>query len=197
MRSTPPGQPNPEPRPLPASKAGSEMADRVASLVTNGLGETTKKQQQGKPKPQQKQQQSGGGGLFGGFMRLLGLDSTRLGAIAINAFVYVSELIAATLTRMNPPGPAETRSDFKKPSGTPFSWLLDNPGPKLSPVLWGMQRAVAETISPAEPAFKEDIPSTPTAVIWRHLPSRDELRQQGEQCETRFPECELPQPGDI
>jgi hypothetical protein len=70
-----------------------DMADRVASLVSNSLGQDNgQKQKQQKHQQQQQQQQSQGPGLFGGFMRLLGLDSTRLGAIAVNAFIYISEM---------------------------------------------------------------------------------------------------------
>jgi hypothetical protein len=82
-----------DPRPIYLYKDSKnpDMADRVAALVSNSLGGggDTKRPQQ----KQEQQQQQSGGGLFGGFMRLLGLDSTRLGAIAINAFVYVSEMV--------------------------------------------------------------------------------------------------------
>jgi hypothetical protein len=75
-----------------------DMADRVASLVSNSLGQDANQRQK-----QQKQQQqpSNGPGLFGGFMRLIGLDSTRLGAIAVNAFIYISEMVIKCAKKLN------------------------------------------------------------------------------------------------
>lgn len=69
-----------------------DMADRVASLVSNSLGQDANQRQKQQQK-QQQQQPTNGPGLFGGFMRLIGLDSTRLGAIAVNAFIYISEMV--------------------------------------------------------------------------------------------------------
>jgi hypothetical protein len=33
-------------------------------------------------------------GLFSGFFRLLGLDSTKLGAIALNAIIFIAQLVS-------------------------------------------------------------------------------------------------------
>lgn len=72
-----------------------DMADRVASLVSNSLGQEANQRQ--KQQKQQQQQPTNGPGLFGGFMRLLGFDSTRLGAIAVNAFIYISEMVISII----------------------------------------------------------------------------------------------------
>jgi hypothetical protein len=34
------------------------------------------------------------GGLFSGFFRLLGLDSSKLGAIALNAIIFIAQLVS-------------------------------------------------------------------------------------------------------
>ena len=33
-------------------------------------------------------------GIFSGFFRLLGLDSTKLGAIALNAIIFIAQLVS-------------------------------------------------------------------------------------------------------
>ncbi|XP_059484299.1 uncharacterized protein LOC132201820 [Neocloeon triangulifer] len=118
-----------------------DMADRVASLVSNSLGNKSGQNKNQKTQQKTQEQQSSGPGLFGGFMRLLGLDSSRLGAIAVNAFIYISEMIAASLTNRQASrtgmwkGWARDAKDAEEPEGTPFSWLLDNVSPKISEAL--------------------------------------------------------------
>ncbi|XP_065347513.1 uncharacterized protein LOC135944461 [Cloeon dipterum] len=223
-----------------------DMADRVASLVSNGIGNRAQFKNQQQKSQKQEQQQSPGPGLFGGFMRLLGLDSTRLGAIAVNAFIYVSEMIAATLTKRTAINRSGTWSAFSRdtkddeePAGTPFSWLLDNASPKvtealklalnpelpeilitllkgrskrsldtlsnegpthclqrlmcqISPVMHGMQQAVSKAIdqtkTPNHAAPQED---SKLSVLWRHMPTREELVKQGDLCDAEYPDCQL------
>lgn len=38
-------------------------------------------------------------GLFSGFFRLLGLDSTKLGAIALNAIIFIAQLVSVRYRR--------------------------------------------------------------------------------------------------
>jgi hypothetical protein len=40
-------------------------------------------------------------GLFSGFLRLLGLDSTKLGAIALNAIIFMAQLVSTQQTSLH------------------------------------------------------------------------------------------------
>lgn len=67
------------------------------------------------------------------------------------------------------------------------TWCLQRLMCHLSPVLWGMQQTVEDSLAGDAGDKKEG----PLAVLWKHLPTRDKLREQGDKCESRFPECRL------
>ncbi|XP_034254277.1 uncharacterized protein LOC117653045 [Thrips palmi] len=91
--------------------------------------------------------------VLGGILRLLGLDSSKLGAIALNGVIFLAQLISSSIVGRPAAGPharsgggtkdegnaqadddAEDRDDDpdddQEPAGTPLSWMLDNPAIK-------------------------------------------------------------------
>lgn len=69
---------------------GLNTAQGVAHLVSSSLLTT---------RPQWPREETDGGlqhGLFSGFFRLLGLDSTKLGAIALNVIIFIAQLVSVT-----------------------------------------------------------------------------------------------------
>ena len=69
---------------------GLNTAQGVAHLVSSSLLTTL---------PQWPREETDGGlqhGLFSGFFRLLGLDSTKLGAIALNVIIFIAQLVSIT-----------------------------------------------------------------------------------------------------
>ncbi|KAK3921094.1 Midasin [Frankliniella fusca] len=100
--------------------------------------------------------------VLGGILKLLGLDSSKLGAIALNGVIFLAQLISSSLgsrpslaTRARHGGDAPNASaddaqgeaaaedvsaeeedlEEEEPAGTPLSWILDNPAVKGSSVL--------------------------------------------------------------
>ncbi|XP_067011775.2 uncharacterized protein [Anabrus simplex] len=103
---------------------GLDTAAGVANLVSTSLLAS---------KPQWvRQDQQPASGVFSAFFRLLGLDSTKLGAIALNAIIFIAQLIGNTL--MEPKPEEETRSKDGK-MGNPLTWILDNPSQKIATLL--------------------------------------------------------------
>lgn len=65
---------------------GFDAASEVAKLVTESFA---------KPKPSRKGDNAqSSSGIFTGFFRLLGLESTKIGAIAVNALVFLAQLVS-------------------------------------------------------------------------------------------------------
>jgi hypothetical protein len=53
-----------------------------------------------------------------------------------------------------------------------------------------MQQTVEDALA-GEPSSSGERKEGPLTVLWRYLPTRDKLREQGDKCEARFPECRL------
>ncbi|PSN49101.1 hypothetical protein C0J52_13635 [Blattella germanica] len=104
-------------------------------------------------------------GLFAGFFRLLGLDATKLGAIALNAVIFIAQL--------------ERFSDEE-------SGCIQLLVCKSSPFVWGMQRSVRALLSKEQDRARR---LTPIQRMYNHLPSVKEVTEVGDHCEHRFPAC--------
>lgn len=64
---------------------GLDRASGVAELVSEAFGKSTKKDDQGSKN------------IFSGFFRIFGLDTKKIGAIAVNAIIFVAQLVRFTL----------------------------------------------------------------------------------------------------
>lgn len=62
---------------------GLDKAKSVAKLVSDAFGKSGKKGDEGE----------GGQNIFSGFLRIFGFDSRKIGAIAINAIIFVAQLV--------------------------------------------------------------------------------------------------------
>lgn len=66
---------------------GIDHATGVAQLVTEAFGKSHKKGDGSE----------GTSNIFSGFLRVLGFDAKKIGAIAINAIIFVAQLVSLTL----------------------------------------------------------------------------------------------------
>lgn len=62
---------------------GLDKATSVAELVSEAFGKTNKKGDEG----------DGQQNIFSGFLRILGFDAKKIGAIAVNAIILVAQLV--------------------------------------------------------------------------------------------------------
>ncbi|XP_023720765.1 uncharacterized protein LOC111871714 [Cryptotermes secundus] len=167
-------------------------------------------------------------GLFSGFFRLLGLDPTKLGAIALNAIIFIAQLISSSLVEQ-PLQKDSARSAYStEREDSPVRWLLDNPTVQLrdllsraqdrlltdhviraiqerytddetgcvqllvcksSPFVRGMQKAVRALLNNEDAKGWSRL--TPMQRMYSDLPSVDEVTEDGDQCEERFPACHI------
>ncbi|KAJ9600747.1 hypothetical protein L9F63_001102 [Diploptera punctata] len=74
-------------------------------------------------------------GIFSGFFRLLGLDSTKLGAIALNAIIFIAQLISNSLVPQIQNTSSGRSHHQQETKGTPVSWILDNPSAQMGNLL--------------------------------------------------------------
>lgn len=63
---------------------GLDKAKSVAQLVSDAFGKSGKKGDGSE----------GGQNIFSGFLRIFGFDSKKIGAIAINAIIFVAQLVS-------------------------------------------------------------------------------------------------------
>ncbi|RZC38635.1 uncharacterized protein BDFB_008946 [Asbolus verrucosus] len=92
---------------------GIDQATGVAQLVTEAFGKTQRKGDASE----------GTGNIFSGFLRILGFDSKKIGAIAINAIIFVAQLISSSLSRplVSQINEARTLRD-----GSPLDWMMSS-----------------------------------------------------------------------
>ncbi|CAH0561028.1 unnamed protein product [Brassicogethes aeneus] len=185
---------------------GLEQAKGVANLVSQAFGKNNRKDEKG----------NNGGNVFSGFLRVLGFDAKRISAIAINAIIFVAQMISSSLKLTSPSELTQARYS----PGTPFDWLLGNS--RVANLLTytndkNLPNQVIEYLkensldeetgclqllvckgSPfiwnMQKALKnsgnETVPKGPKAMF-AHLPSIEEVADYGDRCERRHPYCKF------
>ncbi|KAL3267398.1 hypothetical protein HHI36_011527 [Cryptolaemus montrouzieri] len=184
---------------------GIDKAKGVADLVSDAFGKSNNR----------KGDEDAGGNIFSGFLRMLGFDAKRIGAIAINSIVFVAHLISKSLARSRP----FLRSEVEKlPSGSPFEWVRDKPEVKsqlsymTNPVLpndiieYIKERSLDENTDCIQLLICKSSPfiwgmqrslsgenSTVSGVqaLFQFLPTVDEFLKNGDKCEKQHPYCFL------
>ncbi|KAG7302137.1 hypothetical protein JYU34_013608 [Plutella xylostella] len=152
-------------------------------------------------------------------VRLLGLQPSQISAVAVNALLFVAQMISSFLS--GPPRPARPGR-----SGDPLTYILNKPSPalqdllstakneslpdiiediikqqgttediscvrllicKITPFVAKMQKAVfgKESMEDGKDTF------TGASVMYRHLPSKEEINERSEVCERKYQNCEL------
>ncbi|EFA01551.1 hypothetical protein TcasGA2_TC007112 [Tribolium castaneum] len=93
---------------------GIDHANGVAQLVTEAFGKAQKKGDGSE----------GTSNIFSGFLRVLGFDPKKIGAIAVNAIIFVAQLISSSLSRPSVPQLTEARATRE---GSPLDWMMGSP----------------------------------------------------------------------
>lgn len=75
---------------------GLDRAQGVAQLVSETFGGGSHHNPKYKKQSDQNSQN-----LFSGFFRLLGLDAGKLGAIAINGFIFIAQMVSTLISTAN------------------------------------------------------------------------------------------------
>jgi len=155
-------------------------------------------------------------GLLEGVMRMLGVDSDKLGVMALNALIYLAEWVTSSLL-------GEKNSVDSRSGAAVLDWLMDDNISQLSQVVHGAQQTsqhnrMIESIiertgndtacvqllickmSPvvwgAQNAVKQSFSarSLDGSVLdsfYEFLPSMGDFVRFSESCESQFPACPL------
>ncbi|KAF5302165.1 hypothetical protein FQR65_LT08588 [Abscondita terminalis] len=104
-------------------KAGIEIAGKYLGFdPENSLAQMVSETFSGKHTKTQREEPSHFN-VFSGFLRLLGLDTKKISAIAVNAIIFVAQLISSSLSR---PVPSQLTAARKLNHGTPYDWIINN-----------------------------------------------------------------------
>ncbi|KAG8308137.1 hypothetical protein J6590_007124 [Homalodisca vitripennis] len=98
---------------------GLDTSQGVASLVSSSFSPSTAEDKQYPPSAPSTS-------LFHGFFRLLGFDTSKLNAIAVNAVVFIAKMIGSSLIK-NFTGSGTGRDKGENDlEGSPLSWILED-----------------------------------------------------------------------
>ncbi|KAG5862411.1 hypothetical protein JTB14_001212 [Gonioctena quinquepunctata] len=187
----------------------TDHASKVANLVSSALGKTQAKEGAG-GKPSNN--------IFSGFLRLFGIDSKKIGVIAINAIIIVAQLISSSIS-LTPPSQLVQSRDISEES--PMDWMLGNSA--VSDLLSDtkdqklpdrvieyvteksmdeesgcMQLLICKT-TPFIEGMQRAISSTANGgymkkqdIPFRYFPTVDEVADNGDRCEKKYNYCRIP-----
>ncbi|KAL1131871.1 hypothetical protein AAG570_011482, partial [Ranatra chinensis] len=128
--------------------------------------------------------------LLAGFFKLFGFDNSKLGAIAINAVIFIAQLagnlLAMAQERSLPDRLIEGLRE-NSPVETDCVQLLVC---KVGPFMWAMQAALGH--QPTKPEERTQWSSmTPVERMFAQMPSMEELTEHGTDCEMKYPSCRI------
>ncbi|KAK8381514.1 hypothetical protein O3P69_018532 [Scylla paramamosain] len=153
-----------------AGMIGEDLVDSVSSLVSNRLQE-----ERGEEAVRKRE------GVVDGFLRLVGIDSSQVGLMALNVLIFLAELMDAMLREAQDPGlPRAIIQKLQRATGddTACVQLLVC---KLSPVVWGLQRSVA--VSQARSRDPDTPPMGLMQTLYEALPPLNTFVNFSESCE--------------
>ncbi|XP_052131370.1 uncharacterized protein LOC113203832 [Frankliniella occidentalis] len=160
--------------------------------------------------PQQAAPMAATPSVLGGILRLLGLDSSKLGAIALNGVIFLAQLISSSFgarpgvaTHGRSRGAASgatadgdaqqgaadeadvtAEEDLdEEPAGTPLSWILDNPAVKRVKVKIALGRILTFRLEELHPPTMADLRSAvvrSACKVKLHQSTSDEAGKEAE-----------------
>ncbi|KAB0799105.1 hypothetical protein PPYR_06985 [Photinus pyralis] len=196
-------------------KAGFEIAGKFLGIdPSNSLAQMVSDTFSGKHSKPSSEEFDGKFHIFSGFLRLLGLDTKKISAIAVNAIIFIAQLISSTLSK---PPPSQLTEARRVKDGTPYDWVLNNSnlahilesakGDDLPENVVGYikDQALEEDtdciqllLCKASPLIwgmqrtvnssHENVPKG-KAALFANLPTLDEFADYGDTCEQKHPYC--------
>ncbi|XP_071056582.1 uncharacterized protein [Onthophagus taurus] len=157
--------------------------------------------------------------IFAGFLRIFGFDPKKIAAIGVNGIIFMAQLISSSLsTNFNKQ--EELRDELRSsPQEDPLIWILNNYGVKnlleysknqdLSQIIIkyikekssdedsGCIQLLICKLSPFIEKMQTYLKNNPTQndsgknILYKHLPTIDEVENVGEICEKNHPYCRI------
>ncbi|XP_018571604.1 uncharacterized protein LOC108911215 [Anoplophora glabripennis] len=185
----------------------SDHAKGVANLVSEAFEKTHNKNNND-------DKQSN---IFSGFLRVLGFDTKKIGAITVNAIIFVAQLISSAIQLKQP---SQLIHERKVDTGSLFDWvisdtdiadLLDNAkDEKLSQniIEYVKERSLDEDtgciqllicksspfILQMQKSIKERSSNSSLGygALYKYLPALEEVSDNGDACEKSYHYCTIP-----
>ncbi|KAI4462816.1 hypothetical protein MML48_4g00006126 [Holotrichia oblita] len=189
---------------------GLDRVVGVSQLVTETFGGNVQRDTK---------QNNGGNNIFSSFLRIFGFDVKKIGAITVNAIIFVAQLISTSLGKTAPPPSLSDERAREIKDGDPFEWLSNNTQMsdviryvqdknlsehiieyikehsldeetdciqllicKLSPFIDSMQKSLQP---------KGENEDSGKNVLFKHMPSIENITTIGDKCEENHPYCRL------
>ncbi|KAF5302826.1 hypothetical protein FQA39_LY02006 [Lamprigera yunnana] len=191
-------------------KAGFEVAGKFLGFdLENGLAQIVSETFGGKQQKHDDEKFN----IFSGLLRLLGLDAKKIGAIAVNAIIFVAQLISSSLSR---PVPSQLAQAKNLDEESPYEWIINNSNivdilssvndnnlpdnvieyikeRGLDEETGCLQLLVCKT-APLIWGMQKSINSTHSvpkgkAALFANIPSTEEFSDYGDACEEKHPYC--------
>ncbi|GJQ64997.1 hypothetical protein Trydic_g7159 [Trypoxylus dichotomus] len=157
--------------------------------------------------------------IFSNFLRIFGFDVKKIGAIAVNAVIFVAQLISTSLGKVSPPPALSDERAREIKDGDPFQWLSNNT--HLADVIHHIQNKnlseyvinyikehsldeetdcvqllickLSPFIDGMQKSLQQNGKSEDSGkkVLFKYMPSVEDVSEIGERCEENHPYCRL------
>ncbi|XP_012278855.1 uncharacterized protein LOC105698838 [Orussus abietinus] len=186
-----------------------ETAKEIADLVSRSLGHGNRRNDKREPDPSTK---FGTGNLVSGFFRLLGVDSTKIGAIVVNSAIFLAQLISSLFDLK--PQAEHGRSLQLDELPDPMKFITENKNERIQRLLRQAQdlelpNQLIDRLDGFDSSCIRLLVCKSSPVIWAvqrsltnetghksrgissWLPRIEEFEDNSESCEIRHRDCEL------
>ncbi|KAG7197299.1 hypothetical protein KM043_018420 [Ampulex compressa] len=200
---------------LESAKNYLETAKDIANLVSKSLGHKHK-EKRGEDGNENQQQTFGPSNIISAFLRLLGLDSQKVAAIAVNSVIFLAQMISS-LFDINPPDEKISRNiedDDAEHHWDMLRFILENKNERIQNLIEKAQDTelpnqlmekvdgldsscirlllckTSPVIRAAQNSLRNKAPSS-TRLMTEWLPSREEFEMNSDECEDKHTDCNI------
>ncbi|EFN81215.1 hypothetical protein EAI_00925 [Harpegnathos saltator] len=193
-----------------------ETAKDIADLVSKSLGQDKQnlKQKRGEDGDDEVKQPFGPTNLVSAFFRLIGLDSPKIAAIAVNSIIFLAQMISSLVGVKQSQGNIARNMNDAAPTWDPVKFILENKNDKVQALVEQARDAnlpnhlIARTSgsdsacirlllcksSPVIRAAQTSLGNKSqygARQLTAWLPSREEFEANSDECEDQHTDCNL------
>ncbi|KAL6264159.1 hypothetical protein P5V15_004238 [Pogonomyrmex californicus] len=190
-----------------------ETAKDIADLVSKSLGHK-QKQKRGEDENDQIKQSFGPSNLVSAFFRLIGFDSQKVAAVAVNSVIFLAQMISTLFGLKSSQNNISRNIDDKELTWNPLKFTLENKNEKIRNLvdqarnpnlpnqliarMTGSDTACIKLLlcksSPVIRAAQNSLNNKSQNYVHRiigWLPSKEEFETNSDECEDKHTDCHL------
>ncbi|KAF7992386.1 hypothetical protein HCN44_001711 [Aphidius gifuensis] len=200
---------------LQTAKNYLDTAKDIADLVSTSLGHNKHHEHGDRDNKNDKlSKRLGNGNITSAFFRLLGLDTPRIAAIAINSAIFLTQMISSLFNIQQKTDKSKEKRSMDSDQFDPLKFLLNTRNEKIQHLLKQAKnpelpnqlmdnlkdpdtscvRLLMCKASPIILAAQESMENKTTNRkfdITSWLPTKDEFEENGDTCEKNFSDCQV------